>query len=38
MFRSASKCLSVALVSAIALSACATGGSYVQQDQNGNLT
>jgi outer membrane protein OmpA-like peptidoglycan-associated protein len=38
MFRSASKCLSVALVSAIALSACATGGSYVQQDQYGNPT
>ncbi|MFT4249171.1 MAG: OmpA family protein [Pseudomonas sp.] len=38
MFRTASKCLSVALVSAIALSACATGGSYVQQDQNGNPT
>ncbi|GHH49172.1 OmpA family protein [[Pseudomonas] boreopolis] len=38
MYRSASKCLSVALVSAIALSACATGGSYVQQDQYGNPT
>ena len=38
MLRSASKCLSVALISAIALSACATGGSYVQQDQNGNPT
>lgn len=38
MFRSASKCLSVALVSAIALSACATGGSYVQQDPYGNPT
>jgi outer membrane protein OmpA-like peptidoglycan-associated protein len=38
MLRSAPKCLSLALVSAIALSACATGGSYVQSDQYGNST
>ncbi|HEY0235153.1 MAG TPA: OmpA family protein [Afipia sp.] len=38
MFRAASKCVSVALVSTLTLSACATGGSYVQSDQNGNST
>ncbi|MEE7546689.1 OmpA family protein [Xanthomonas sp. Kuri4-1] len=38
MIRAASKCVSVALVSALALSACATGGSYVQSDQYGNPT
>lgn len=38
MFRAANKTLAVALVSAITLSACATGGSYVQQDQYGNQT
>ena len=38
MSASTSKCLCLALVSAIAMSACATGGSYVQSDQYGNST
>lgn len=38
MSPAASKSLAVALASAIALSACATGGSYVQRDQYGDQT
>ena len=38
MSHAASKLLCVAVASAIALTSCATGGSYVQQDQYGNST
>ncbi|TQU68572.1 cell envelope biogenesis protein OmpA, partial [Xanthomonas perforans] len=38
MSPAATKSLAVALASAIALSACATGGSYVQRDQYGEQT
>lgn len=38
MSKPVGKCLSVALIAALALSACATGGSYVQQDAQGNST
>ncbi|MBB4593145.1 OmpA family protein [Xanthomonas cannabis] len=38
MSPAATKSLAVALASAIALSACATGGSYVQRDQYGKQT
>ncbi len=38
MSPAATKSLAVALASAIALSACATGGSYVQRDQYGDQT
>ena len=38
MKRTAIQGISVALASALVLSACATGGSYVQRDQYGNPT
>jgi len=38
MKRTAIQGMSVALASALLLSACATGGSYVQRDQYGNQT
>lgn len=38
MFRAANKQVCVAVAAALALSACATGGSYVQQDPYGNPT
>jgi len=38
MFRAASKPFCLAAATALALSACATGGSYVQQDPYGNPT
>ena len=38
MFRAASKSLCMGVATAIALSACATGGSYVQSDPYGNPT
>jgi len=38
MFRAATKPVCIAVAAALSMSACATGGSYVQQDANGNPT